>query len=123
MILDLPPADESARMRNQRDHLPSPRRNRNFHRFKINQYQVTCIVKPDRFSSHEHITQIGNNQAGWCLTRESAVARIEGKTDAFYTIDQNTGKKAYIGVVREPGKNPYLRTYADGKWNDNLLAQ
>jgi hypothetical protein len=28
-----------------------------------------------------------------------------------------------IRVVREAGKLPYLRTYADGKWNDNLLAQ
>jgi hypothetical protein len=28
----------------------------------------------------------------------------------------------YIGVVREPYKDPFLRTHADGKWNDNLLA-
>jgi hypothetical protein len=27
-----------------------------------------------------------------------------------------------IGVVCEAGTNPYLRTYADGDWN-NLLAQ
>jgi hypothetical protein len=25
--------------------------------------------------------------------------------------------------VREPGRHPFLRTHADGKWNDNLLAQ
>jgi hypothetical protein len=25
--------------------------------------------------------------------------------------------------VRESGKHPYLRTHADGKYNDNLLAQ
>jgi hypothetical protein len=29
----------------------------------------------------------------------------------------------YIAVVREPGKAAYLRTHADGKFNDNLLAQ
>nr|WP_237165369.1 DUF3892 domain-containing protein [Pandoraea vervacti] len=38
-------------------------------------------------------------------------------------MDKTTRKRAYIGVVREAGKLPYLRTYADGKWNDNLLAQ
>ena len=89
----------------------------------MNEFQVTCITKPDRFSPHEHITHIGNNQGGWCLTRESAIQRIEAKTEAFYTVDGTTGKKAYVGVVREQGKAPYLRTYADGKWNDNLLAQ
>nr|WP_314464360.1 DUF3892 domain-containing protein [uncultured Novosphingobium sp.] len=31
------------------------------------------------------------------------------------------GNRANIGVVN--GQNgKYLRTYADGKWNDNLLA-
>ena len=57
------------------------------------------------------------------MTREAAIARIESKTEAYYTVDKGTGKRAYIGVVRETGKAPYLRTYADGKWNDNLLAQ
>ncbi|KWN07135.1 hypothetical protein WM21_01735 [Burkholderia ubonensis] len=51
------------------------------------------------------------------------MARIESKSEAFYTVDRTTGKRAYIGVVRVAGKAPYLRTYADGKWNDNLLAQ
>ena len=42
---------------------------------------------------------------------------------AFYTTDRSTGKKVYVYVVRgDGGKAPYLRTYADGKWQDNLLA-
>ena len=57
------------------------------------------------------------------MTREEAIRRIEAKEAAFYTVDRSTGKKMYVGVVRETGKNPYLRTHADGKWNDNLLAQ
>jgi hypothetical protein len=40
----------------------------------------------------------------------------------FYTIDTTTGAKVYIGVWREAGKVPFLRTHADGKWKDNLLA-
>lgn len=88
----------------------------------MNEFHVNCINKPNRESRHEHITHIGNT-SGWRISRESAIERIEGKREAFYTVDSQTGKRAYIGVVRESGKAPYLRTYADGKWNDNLLAQ
>lgn len=88
------------------------------------EYQVTCITKPDRFSTHEHITHIGNVAGNWRLPREDTIRRIDSKQDAFYTIDKSTGCKVYVGVVRGDGnKAPYLRTYADGKWNDNLLAQ
>lgn len=89
----------------------------------MNEFAVNCVSKPDRSSTHEHITHIGNTIGGWRLTRETAIARIESKTMAFYTEDKSSGKRAYIGVVRENGKAPYLRTYADGNWNDNLLAQ
>jgi len=87
------------------------------------EYQVTCINKPHRDSAHEHITHIGNAGAGWRMTRELAISQIESKTNEFYTVDQSTGRRCYVGVVRESGKHPYLRTHADGKWNDNLLAQ
>ena len=89
----------------------------------MNSYQITCVNKPNRFSTHEHITHIGNIAGKWKITRESAIQRIDAKTDSFYTVDASTGKRAEIGVVRETGKAPYLKTHADGKWNDNLLAQ
>ena len=82
-------------------------------------YLVTCINKPNRDSIHEHITHIGNAQAKW--TREDAIRRIDAKTDTFHTIDKATGAKVYVGVFREQGKAPYLRTYADGKWTNNLV--
>jgi hypothetical protein len=88
----------------------------------MNEFEVTCIIKPDRFSQHEHITHIGNNSARWMITRESAIERIESGREAFYTVDKFSGKRAYVGFVRELGKVPYLRTHADGVWNDNLLA-
>src|SRR4051794_16460937 len=89
----------------------------------MNEFQVTCIVKPHRHSTHEHITHIGNLAQKWMLARETAIERIESKQEAYYTVDRLTGKRAYIGVVREHGKAAYLRTHADGQWNDNLLAQ
>ncbi|SRR5258708_23840768 len=90
----------------------------------MSEYQVNCITKPHPESRHEHITHIGNTNTGWQLSREEAIRRIENKQEAYYTVDRNSGQRAYIGVVREGGlKGAYLRTYADGVWNDNLLAQ
>lgn len=89
----------------------------------MNEFEVNCVTKPDRYSTVEHITHIGNTVNGWRMTRETAIQRIESKTEAYYTLDRVTGKKVYIGVVQEAGKAKYLRTYADGKWNNNLLEQ
>jgi len=87
--------------------------------------QVTCIVKPHPQSPHEHITHLGNprsSNGGWMWTREQVIASIEAKTNTFFVSDPTSGKRADIGVVHENGKLPYLRTYADGKWNNNLLS-
>ena len=90
----------------------------------VKEFEVNCITKPHPENRHEHITHFGNTNGGWQLTREDAIRRIDGKQEAFYTIDRTTGRKVYIYVVREGGlKLPYLKTYADGKWSDNLLAQ
>lgn len=82
--------------------------------------QVTCINKPDRSNRHEHITHIGNIQGGWKITRESAIQRIKNGTDTFYTVDPRSGRRVDVRVV--DANPPYLRTYADGVWTDNLLA-
>lgn len=93
----------------------------------MSEYEVTCINKPDRNSPHEHITHIGNitntPPNRWRMARETAIAQIDSGQSRFFTVDKSTGKKCYVAVVREPGKHPYLRTHADGKYNDNLLAQ
>jgi hypothetical protein len=89
----------------------------------MQEFEVTCVNKPDRTNTHEHITHIGNVANQWRVTRELAIKKIDAKEETFYTIDRTTGKKVYVYVVRRDGnKAPYLRTYADGKWQDNLLA-
>lgn len=89
----------------------------------MKEFEVTCINKPNRMSAHEHITHIGNTANNWRMAREEAIRRIDSQQDAFYTVDRGTGRKMYVAVVRGDGmKSPYLRTHADGKWNDNLLA-
>jgi hypothetical protein len=83
--------------------------------------RVTCITKPNPLSSHEHITHIGGSN--WKWDRDAVVRSIESKTNTFFVLDPVTGAKAYVGVIRPTdGRSPYLRTYADGKWNDNLLS-
>ena len=79
--------------------------------------QVTCIHKRDRNSKYEGITHLGGGT--WKWTRQEVINSIENKTNTFFTrVD---GNRSNIGVVN--GQNgKYLRTYADGEWNDNLLA-
>ncbi|UKJ74486.1 DUF3892 domain-containing protein [Azospirillum brasilense] len=79
--------------------------------------QITCINKSDRNSKHEGITYLGNSSGKW--SKQQVIGWIEDKSHTFYT--KVNGNRANIGVVNgENGK--YLRTHADGKWNDNLLS-
>jgi hypothetical protein len=79
--------------------------------------QVTCINKQPRDNTHEGITHLGGS--GWRWTRQQVIDSIEAKTNTFYTYV--SGNRGNIGVVNGPN-GKYLRTYADGKWNDNLLS-
>ena len=82
--------------------------------------RVTRITKPDRESTHEHITHLGGS--GWKWTRQQVIASIEQRTNTFYVLDA-AGHRADVGVVDpEHARARYVRTYADGVRNDNLLA-
>ena len=81
--------------------------------------QLTCIRKPNPQSAHEYITHVGSNGQVW--TREQVITWIDRREHSFYTLDAYRNR-ADVGVVREAGKQPYLRTYADGRWNNNLLS-
>ncbi|MCK0197403.1 DUF3892 domain-containing protein [Ancylobacter crimeensis] len=79
--------------------------------------QVKCISKLPRNDTYEGITHLGGD--GWKWTRSQVIASIEAGTHGFYTLVR--GNHATVGVVNGPN-GKYVRTYADGKWNDNLLA-
>ncbi|KYK45164.1 hypothetical protein A1D31_11065 [Bradyrhizobium liaoningense] len=79
--------------------------------------QVTCINKQPRDNTHEGITHLGNSTGKW--TRQSVIAWIEAGSHTFYTLVN--GKRADVGVV-QGANGKYVRTYADGYYNDNLLA-
>jgi len=82
---------------------------------------VTAIHQEDG-SSHEHITSVKwrNPSTGDTgqNTKAEMVDWIKNKSgDARVTDGTNT---VQVGVV--DASPPYIRTYADGKWTDNLLA-
>ena len=84
--------------------------------------KVTCITKPHPQSSHEHITHLDNPGANWVWPREQVIESIDAKTNTFYVVDPRTGMRSDVGVVRSSGHAPFLRTHADGDWNNNLLS-
>lgn len=79
--------------------------------------QVTCINKLPRDNTHQGITHLGG--PAWKWTRQQVVDSINAKTNTFFTMAG--GKRADVGVVNGQ-HGPFVRTYADGVWNDNLLA-
>lgn len=79
--------------------------------------QVTCINKQPPDDWHEGITHLGGQ--GWRWTREQVIQAIESGAGTFYV--QSGGRRSEIAVVNAmSGK--YLRTHANGQWNDNLLS-
>jgi hypothetical protein len=82
--------------------------------------QVTCINKQPRQNPHEGITHLGGpGGSGWKWTRQQVIDSIRANANTFYTkVD---GTRADVAVVKGPNGD-YVRTHADGKWNDNLLA-
>jgi hypothetical protein len=74
-------------------------------------YHINCILKSEGHNGHAAITHIGNHRASWISTREAAIKWIEAGEVNFYTADIVTGKKTYLKVIKEPGKEPYLRTH------------
>ena len=81
--------------------------------------EVKCINKLPRNNTHEGITHLGNAAAGWKWTRAQVIASIEDKSNTFFTSVQ--GNRGDIGEVNGPN-GKYVRTYRDGKWDDNLLS-
>lgn len=86
-------------------------------------FKVTCIIKPNANSSHEHITAIGYNDSGSIkinITVKEAVRRIDLNPSEFYV--QHGNDKVYVTVVRTAGHEPYIKTVPDHTQKDNLLS-
>lgn len=70
-------------------------------------------------NQHEHITKVKwqDGSASNISTTAQMVEWIKAGNKAYVTDGRNTVE---VGVVE--ARPPHLRTFADGKWTDNLLA-
>ncbi len=56
-------------------------------------------------------------------TQDNTVAAAVGWSDEGEKAIVGTGtSEVAVGVMRPQGQAPYLRTHADGQWNNNLLS-
>jgi Protein of unknown function (DUF3892) len=74
-------------------------------------------------TQHQHIASVKwkNPQTGVTgeSTRQEMVEWIRDKKGVAH-VRGSDGSVSQVGVV--DASLPYIRTYADGDWNDNLLA-
>ena len=82
-------------------------------------------VRLEGGQAHEHIVRLwwtnpANSQTG-DNSRAQLVSWIETQNGKAYVEDAH-GDRADVGVVTPRYGEKYLRTYADGKWTNNLLA-
>jgi hypothetical protein len=84
----------------------------------VTDVQITCINKTPGDDSYNGITHLGTPTRKW--TRQQVMIWINAKEHTFYTIKD--GKRADIYVYDDKQRAPHLQTYADDKWNDDLLA-
>lgn len=83
---------------------------------------ITHIRLSTTGNQHEHITDVkwrnpSNGNTGQS-TRQEMVDWIDKGNIAH--VKDSSGNDINVGVVR--ATPPFLRTYADGVWSDNLLA-
>jgi hypothetical protein len=86
--------------------------------------QITNIRFAGAAKNHESISHFRwlNNATGSFETSDKAslVARVSIASNQAFVVAGSV--RVAVGVVRPTYGLPYLRTHADGYWNDNLLA-
>jgi len=84
-------------------------------------FQITCITKPNRESTTEHITHVGGyGSKQWKLEVETVIDRIEGGIERFFV---HVGRDEADVIVMSPkGRRKYIRTEPDLTKADNLLS-
>lgn len=76
-------------------------------------------------TGHQHITRLWWVEPATGKSddteRATVVSWLEDKGITAY-VEDDYGNRVAVGVVSPPSGPKYLRTHADGKWTDNLLA-
>jgi hypothetical protein len=88
--------------------------------------RITCIRKDggNHYNPHEGITDLGwvneQTEKKGRSTRQQMIDFLDKDKGKAYVKDSQ-GNVAYLGTSESAAGNKYVRTYADGKWTDNLL--
>jgi uncharacterized protein DUF3892 len=78
-------------------------------------------VQPSSAQRHEHITRVWWLDSGNSTSKQMSTAQaVEWIRDGNRLFVAGVDAAAEVRVVDTTP--PYLRTVADGKWSDNLLA-
>jgi len=86
--------------------------------------EITAI-RLEAGEGHQHITSLQWRNPQTAATGQSTRQQIVEWLDeskANQAVVARNGGWQYVGVWRPSDQQPYLKTYADGEWNDNLLA-
>jgi hypothetical protein len=89
--------------------------------------QITCIKKQGGYHEDPHhaIESVGwlNEQSGekGSSTRLDMYDWIKNKGGIAYVRD-SYGNSISVGTAISPNGTKFIRTHADGKWTNNLLA-
>jgi Protein of unknown function (DUF3892) len=82
-------------------------------------------VKMQGGEDHDHIAAVKwRNTSTLAIGQSTTQAIIDwlGESQANQAVVAHNGTWVYVRVMFVEGKALYLRTYADGQWQDNLLA-
>lgn len=88
--------------------------------------RITCIRKDggNHQNPHEGITDFGwvneQTRATGQTSRAGMVRFLDEQNGKAYV--KEAGSVAYVGTFTANSGIKYLRTYADGKWTNNLLS-
>ena len=86
--------------------------------------RITHVRFAGTTRDHQHIAAVRwVNREDSTKTEDNIVSTIVAWIDKGGKAYSGTGSsEVAVGVVREAGQTPYLRTYADKQWNNNLLS-
>ncbi len=86
-------------------------------------FQILWVTMTPPANHHRHIEYLGGEgHKRWKISRAGMVTRIKKGEERYYAVDPRNGKSAWLRVVEPSDGPPYVQTYADGDWGDNLLA-
>jgi hypothetical protein len=82
-------------------------------------------VKMQGGQDHEHIAAVKWRNTSTLATGQSTTQAIIdwlGESQANQAVVAHDGTWVYVGVETDEGEASFIRTHADGQWQNNLLA-